>query len=88
MKVLEVTGTSYPTAVELPCKRERPAGGKNKSAATGNAGSRKKKMGTPPSVAMRKEAQEATEANKMVKMVIGGKSRFVRLADYEASRAA
>lgn len=88
MEVLEVTGTSYPTAVELPCKRERPVGGKQKSNATGNAGTRKKKMGTPPTPAMRKASQEATEANKTMLLVVGGKRRFVRLADYEAGRAA
>lgn len=85
MKVIEITGTAYPGAHELPNRGGRPVA-KHQKSAGGNSGSANKKLSLPLSPAQKKSAQDATEAGKMVLVITGGKRRMIRVSEYEAGR--
>lgn len=85
MEVLQVTGSSYPHARELPNRSGRPVS-KHQKSAGGNSGSANKKLALPLNAAQKKETQLATERNKTVLLISGGKRRFISLLDYEAGR--
>jgi hypothetical protein len=76
IKVISVTGSSYPNAVELPVSKARP-GSKavGRPGGSGGAAGGKKKSHVPPvSAAQKKLDQEATAANRK-KLVITATGR-------------
>jgi hypothetical protein len=89
MKTLEVTGTSYPDAHELPVRTARPSAKRQKSNPGGNSGTNKKQSRVPKLTGkalleLQKADQEQTAVHKMRLLVVNGKRRFVREADYQA----
>ncbi len=91
MKTLEVTGTSYPDAHELPVRTARPSAKRQKSNPGGNSGSRHDKrtiylprLAGKALAEVQKADQEQTAVHKMRLLVVNGKRRFVREADYQA----
>jgi hypothetical protein len=86
VQIIEVTGTSYPDARELPNKGGRPAAKLQKS--TSSSGARKPPSAVPPALpAQRMASQEATAANRKVLLItVKGKRRWLRESDYRAGR--
>lgn len=91
MEVLEVTGTSYPTAIEIPVSRERPIS-KHQKSPGGNSGAGSHKTSYVPRLGgkllseQQKLDQQITADNRKVMLLHNGKKRFVRAADYERLR--
>jgi hypothetical protein len=81
MKVLEVTGTDYPTARELPNDRSKPANGTQHGNASGGAGTGKTRSYIPKLTGkaladLQKADQVATAENKRVLWLVNGKLKF------------
>ena len=92
MEVLEVTGSSYLTARELPNHGGRPIS-KHQKSPGGNSGAGKGKTSYVPRLAgkllseLQKADQQVTADNKMVMLLHNGKRKFIRASDYERLRA-
>ena len=91
MEVLEVTGTSYPSARELPNHGGRPIAKHQKSSGNNSGGQGAKSVtakfvptltGKAKNESMTAD-QKITEANQMVMWLVNGKCRFVRASEYE-----
>ena len=88
MEVLEVTGTDYSTAVEIPVSRERPIA-KHQKSNSGNSGSGGKKTSYVPRLAgkalseLQKADQQVTQENRTVMVLRNGKRRFMKASEYE-----
>ena len=89
MEVLEVTGTSYPDARELPNKTGRPVAKHQKSSSSTSGKTPALPSGAVQQLLsqLRKEDHKITEANKMVMWLVNGKRKFVRASEYERLRA-
>lgn len=93
MEILEVTGTSYPNARELPCKSGRPIA-KHQKSPGGNSRMETHRSGRymPHAsgkllVEQQKADREATAAGRMVMIIVaGGPRKFIREVDYKAGR--
>ena len=85
MKVIEVTGSRYPTAVELPNKNRRWVNGTNKSAGGNSAPKKRNKIFIPTKMAaeLQTEAQARTKAGARMLVIDRGKKRWVRLSDWK-----
>ena len=86
MEVLEVTGTDYRTAIELPTSRERPIA-KHQKSPGGNGKMGGKKNPDAPRLAgkalseLQKADQAVTAQNKMILWLHNGKRTFVRASE-------
>ena len=87
MEVLEVTGTDYSTAIELPVSRDRPIA-KHQKSPGGNGKMGGKKNPDAPRLAgkalgeLQKADQATTEANRMILWLHQGKRTFVRVSEF------
>jgi hypothetical protein len=91
MEIIEIVpGVTYPTAVELPCKNVQWMNGRNKSSPGGNSHPKKKNRMIIPgkmNAELQKAAQRQTAANRKILILVGGKRRWVRMADWEHDQA-
>ena len=87
MEVLEVTGTDYRTAIELPTSRERPIA-KHQKSPGGNGKMGGKKNPDAPRLAgkalseLQKADQAVTAQNRMILWLHEGKRTFVRASEF------
>ena len=90
MEVIEVAGSSYPTARELPNHGGRPIS-KHQKSPGGNSTAKNKDNWRKPAGTVKMQIQKAdqriTEANQMVMLLINGKRKFIRASEYERLRA-
>lgn len=85
MEIIEITGSSYPNARELPNKNVRWVNGRNKSSPSGNSAPKKKNRMIIPGkmhAEILKESQARTAANKKMLVIAGGKRRWVLMRDW------
>lgn len=82
-------GVSFGTAQEIPCSTARPATKQVGSKSSGNGVKRQKNVITVPGKLLgelQRADREITAANKKVMILVNGKRRFVREADYRAGQ--